>query len=256
MPGIGLADRIRQHRLIGTFVKSRDPTTTEAIAVAGYDFVIADLEHSSLALADVENIVRACDRHDVPVVARIERAMTERVGALLDVGVSGIQVSDVTGPDTASAVEAAAHYPPRGARSLSLATRAAGFGTIPVRDHLADAAGRTVLVGQIESADGLTGLPATLDSAVFDVLFLGSTDLSIGLGHPGAPLHPTVHTELDAAAERILASGAALGIFCATMREARWWAQRGATFVAVSSDLSMLAEVAVSIARQWRCPPP
>ena len=41
-------------RLIGTFVKSRDPATTEALAAAGYDFVVADMEHSPLAVADVE----------------------------------------------------------------------------------------------------------------------------------------------------------------------------------------------------------
>ena len=45
--------------LAGTFVKSRDPSTTEALAAGGLDFVIADLEHSPLSVADVESIARA-----------------------------------------------------------------------------------------------------------------------------------------------------------------------------------------------------
>ncbi|HEX3782643.1 MAG TPA: aldolase/citrate lyase family protein [Pseudonocardiaceae bacterium] len=247
-----LVDRIRQDRLIGTFVKSRDPTTTEAIAVAGYDFVIADLEHSVLAMADVENIVRACDRHGVAVVARIDAGMADRIGTLLDVGVSGIQVSNVTRSDNARAVQLAAHYPPRGVRSLSLANRAAGFGTITAKDHLIATAGRCALIGQIESVNGLANLPAILDSAVFDLLFLGPTDLSVDLGHPGDLRHPTVHTALDTAAQMTLAHGTALGIFCATVEEAQQWARRGATYLAVSSDLAMLADTAMSTARLWR----
>ena len=39
----------RGERLLGTFAKSRDPLISETLATAGYDFVVADLEHSSLS---------------------------------------------------------------------------------------------------------------------------------------------------------------------------------------------------------------
>ncbi|HZC26942.1 MAG TPA: aldolase/citrate lyase family protein, partial [Actinopolymorphaceae bacterium] len=57
-----LRQRIRDgERLIGTFLKARDPAVAETVAVAGYDFVVADLEHSPLSVSDVEGITRACD---------------------------------------------------------------------------------------------------------------------------------------------------------------------------------------------------
>lgn len=90
-----LRARIRDGEpLIGTFVKSRDPAVAEVLALARYDFVVADLEHSTLTVRDVEGIVRACDCYDVPVIVRLPATGLGRCGQLLDAGVTGIQVSD------------------------------------------------------------------------------------------------------------------------------------------------------------------
>jgi len=250
-----LRARLRDgERLLGTFVKSRDPLISETLATAGYDFVVADLEHSSLSAGEVEGIVRACDAHDVPVIARIPATWLALCGALLDAGVTGIQVSDVSSPGVAAAVRAAAHYPPIGERSLSLSTRAAMFGAVPAAEHVGSSLARTVLVGQIESAPGLAALPGILESGVFDALFFGPTDLAVSLGHPGDPGHPDVAAALATATDLILGHGTALGIFCATADEARQWAARGLTLLAISTDLGMLRGAAVSALGQLRAP--
>jgi len=237
-------------RLIGTFVKSRDPATTEALAVAGYDFVVADMEHSPLAVADVEGIARACSSRDVAVLARVPPSRLGLCGALLDAGVTGIQVSDVSSAALAAGVAAAAWYPPRGERSLSLSTRAARFGTLPAAEHIARSDDQTVLVGQIESAAGVGSLASIIASGVFDALFLGATDLSVALGHPGDIRHPVVAAALADAAAVITGSGTRLGIFCGGADEAAVWAGRGASLLAISSDLTMLTSAAAATVRQ------
>jgi len=237
-------------RLIGTFVKSRDPATTEALAVAGYDFVVADMEHSPLAVADVEGIARACSARDVAVLARVPPSRLGLCGALLDAGVTGIQVSDVSSAALAAGVAAAAWYPPRGERSLSLSTRAARFGTLPAAEHIARSDDQTVLVGQIESAAGVGSLASIIASGVFDALFLGATDLSVALGHPGDVRHPVVAAALADAAAAITGSGTPLGIFCGSAQDAAAWSQHGASMLAISSDLSMLASAAAATVRQ------
>ena len=259
MAGDGSRERLRVRlrdgeRLFGTFVKSRDPLISEALATAGYDFVVADLEHSSLSAGEVEGIVRACDAHDVPVIVRIPATWLFLSGALLDAGVTGIQVSDVSSADVAVAVRAAAHYPPTGERSLSLSTRAALFGAVPAVEHVGSSLARTVLIGQIESAAGLAALPEILASGVFDALFFGPTDLAVALGHPGDPAHPDVAGALDSASGLILGRGTRLGIFCGTADEARRWASRGLTLLAISTDLGMLRGAAVSALAQVRAP--
>ena len=242
-----LRARLRDgERMLGTFVKSRDPLISETLAAAGYDFVVADLEHSSLSAGEVEGIVRACDVHDVPVIVRIPPSGLPLCGSLLDAGVTGIQVSDVSSAAVAAAVRASAHYPPVGERSLSLSTRAALFGAVPAAEHVGSSLARTVLIGQIESRAGLAALPEILDSGVFDGLFFGPTDMAVALGHPGDPGHPGVAGALLDATGLILGHGTPLGIFCATADEARQWASRGLTFLAISTDLGMLRGAAVS----------
>ena len=250
----GFRARVRDRELLlGTFVKSRDPATTEALAVAGYDFIVADLEHSSLSAGDVEGIVRACDAHDVPVVARIPATRLDLCGPLLDVGVTGMQVSDVTSAALALAVRASAHYPPVGERSLALSTRAARFGAVPASAHIPASLAQTVLVGQIESREGLASVPAILESGVFDALFFGPADMSVSLREPGrGVVHPDVGSLLGEAASSILGSGTPLGIACANVEEAQRWAGRGLTYLAISTDMGMLREAAGSVLGRLR----
>ena len=236
--------------LAGTFVKSRDPSTTEALAAGGLDFVIADLEHSPLSVSDVEGIARACAGWHLPVLARIPPTGTHLIGALLDAGVTGIQVSDVTSAAMAEVVSAAGRYPPLGERSLSTATRAARFGVTPAAEHMATSNDRTVLVGQIESAAGVEALPSIIDTGAFDALFIGTTDLSVSLGHPVDFRHEAVMETLLEVASTIVESGTPLGIFCPNAAAAADWAWRGATLLAISSDLTMLTSAATAAARE------
>ena len=231
-------------RLLGTFVKSRDPLIAETLACAGYDLLVADLEHSALTVGDIEGIVRACDAHGVPVVVRLPPAALGLCGQLLDAGVTGIQVSDVTSAADAAAARSAVHYPPVGARSLSLSTRAARFGAVPAGEHLTASLQSTVLIGQIESAEGVAALADILASEVFDALFIGPADLSVSLGRPGDARHPDVAGPLDAVVAAVTGHGTPLGIFCGSAEEARRWADRGLTLLAISTDLTMLASAA------------
>jgi 4-hydroxy-2-oxoheptanedioate aldolase len=236
--------------LAGTFVKSRDPSTTEALAAGGLDFVIADLEHSPLSVSDTEGIARACAAWDLPVLARIPPTGIGLIGALLDVGVTGIQVSDVTSAAMAEAVRAAGRYPPLGERSLSVATRAARFGAVRATTHMAVSNDRTVLVGQVESIAGIEALPSIIETGAFDALFIGATDLSVSLGYPAHVGHPVVAATLSDVASAIVESGTPLGIFCANASAAVEWAARGASLLAISSDLTMLTSAATATAQE------
>jgi 4-hydroxy-2-oxoheptanedioate aldolase len=248
---LGLRARLAAGQaLAGTFVKSRDPSTTEALAAGGLDFVIADLEHSPLSVSDVEGIARACAAWKLPVLARIPPTGIALIGALLDVGVTGIQVSDVTSAVMAEQVNAAGRYPPLGGRSLSTATRAARFGVAPAAEHMGVSNDRTVLVGQIESIAGVEALPSIIEAGAFDALFIGTTDLSVSLGHPGHLGHPVVADALLEVAATIVESGTPLGISCGNATAAVEWAERGATMLAISSDLTMLTSAAAAAARE------
>jgi 2-keto-3-deoxy-L-rhamnonate aldolase RhmA len=240
--------------MLGTFVKSGDPTVTEILASSGFDFLIADLEHSSLAMRDVENIVRAAALHSVPVLVRIPPDGLHQAGRALDAGAVGIQISDLVDRTTAQRARSVCSYPPAGARSMSLSQRGAQFGQVQAPEHLATSERDLVLVGQVESVAGTEALPLLLAESLVDLWFIGSLDLSVSLGHAGSTNHPTVADTLHDIAATILAAGARLGVFAQDVGEARLWVQRGATMVAVTSDYALLATQARRLAREWHEP--
>jgi 2-keto-3-deoxy-L-rhamnonate aldolase RhmA len=244
----GLRDRLRGGEpLLGTFVKSGDPAVVDAVAGAGFDVLVADVEHAPLDLRDLAAIARC----GVPTLARIGAHDLPDVGRMLEVGIAGIQlagVSDVAGVD---ALRRAVRFQPEGTRGCATSHRAAGFGRMAARDWVA-AADDVVIVAQIESAAGIEMLPWMLREPGPDAWFIGPVDLSCDLGHPGDLEHPDVRAAIITAADAILGAGARLGIFARGERDAAAWRARGATYVLAGSDLTLLAQRADALVGAWR----
>jgi 2-dehydro-3-deoxyglucarate aldolase/4-hydroxy-2-oxoheptanedioate aldolase len=237
-------------RLLGTFVKSPDPSVAELLGDSGLDFLLADYEHSSLSVGEVESIARAVT---VPVVVRLSSDSIADAGRLLDSGASGLQVADVHAVATAADACARARYPPAGRRGLAFSHRAARFGREPRAAHLARSAAELLVICQIESSEGIAALPELLVAGLeVDAWFLGPTDLSASLRLGGNTGHAAVQDALTSAADAILGAGARLGIYASDARAARAWADRGATFIAVGSDYTLLAARIDEIVSDWR----
>lgn len=252
--GRSLRSRLRAgEALLGTFVKSADPAIAETLASSGLDFLLADLEHSSLAIRDVENIARAGAVWNVPVVVRMAANRLAEAGRALEAGAAGIQVSDVSALETLEEIGRATSFPPAGRLGLSLAHRGAAFGATSATEYIRRLTDDVVVIAQIESRAGLDSLPQLLTtSSSPDAWFLGPMDLSCDLGRPGDLAHPDVRTALDGAASTILTAEQRLGVFARDDHDAAVWRARGATFVALGSDLALLAARAREIAASWR----
>jgi 4-hydroxy-2-oxoheptanedioate aldolase len=249
-----LGERVRAgDPVLGTFVKSSDPSVAEILAGAGFDFLVVDLEHSTLGMGDLESIVRAAALHSVAVLARVPADGLHQAGRALDAGAVGIQVSGVVDGATAAHALSVCSYPPAGNRSMSLSHRGAEFGQVGAAEHLASAERELVVVGQVESVVGTEALPLLLAQDLkVDVWFLGSLDLSVSLGHAGSLTHPDVVESLCNAADAILRAGARLGVFAQDPAEAEMWLERGATMVTLSSDYALLAGRARTLVEAWR----
>lgn len=225
------------HRLAGTFVKLAAPDVVELAAAARLDFVVVDLEHSTLTEADAVALVRHADLCRIPALVRLPDVDAPLVARLLENGAAGIQLSTLRSAAEAAALRSAARYAPHGARSVSLANRAAGFGAVALADHLAaDAADPPLLVGQIETRveEDLAGVVRGLD-----VAFVGTTDLAVSLGLPAPDvLAAAVAGVRDAARE----AGVAFGGWAGTLADVERLGLADARYVVVGSDLQLLAQ--------------
>lgn len=221
-------------QVVGTFVKLPTPDVVEIAATAGCDFVVVDLEHSTLAEADAIGLVRHADVYGLAALVRVPRVDAALIARLLENGAAGIQLSMLQTAAQAAELVAATRFAPVGARSVSLANRVAGFGATPLSDFLAaEAQDPPLLVGQIETrvTEPWAGVVGALD-----VVFVGTTDLSVSLGLPPAPALTAAVDDVRAAA-----AGAAFGGWAATRAAAPGLGLADAGYLIVGSDLQILA---------------
>ncbi len=213
----------------GCFIRSPDPDLAEYVAAAGWDFCVFDGEHGRVAHTDIANLARAAEVRGVSPIARVPRNEPSIILRYLDAGVHGIHVPWVNSPEEAHRAVEAAKYRPRGNRGLA-GNRSIDWSATP--ETVAQANAETMVIIHIETAEAVERIDGYLEVPDVDVLFVGPTDLSHSLGHPGRRDHPDV----VAAIERVVAAVAeasrpALGIYAGDTETARRWIRRGARYV-------------------------
>jgi 4-hydroxy-2-oxoheptanedioate aldolase len=193
----------------GLFLKLPSTEVVDLVRAAGFDFAVVDLEHSQLGEADARALVRHARALGLPALVRIPEVDRGLVNRLLEAGAAGIQLSTVRRAAQVRELRAATRYAPAGTRSISLAHPQADYGATTLADYLQAQAGEPpVVVAQIETAQTDDPLDAILAERP-DVVFLGTTDLSVDLGLDADRLRARVE-EVAAAAER---AGIPLGAF-------------------------------------------
>lgn len=234
-----LRDRISAGPAVGTFLKLPSLDVVDVVAAAGFDFVVVDLEHSVLDPRGALELVRHAAAAGLPALVRLAALDRDLVNRALEQGAAGIQLSTVRDEATSSALRRAATYPPAGTRSVSLAQPAAGFGARPLVDHLARSASEPpLLVGQIETA--VTESPPADIAGALDVVFVGTTDLSVDLGRPGELGHPEVASRVADIAAATAAADRAFGAFANSAADIPALLGLGARYIIVGSDIALL----------------
>jgi len=227
-----------RRRVVGTFVKLATVDVVETCAQAGFDFVVVDLEHSTLSEQDAIALVRHADVCGLAALVRVPTVDPPVINRLLENGAAGIQLSMLRTRAQADALRDAVRYPSAGRRSVSLANRVASAGSDGLAAYLGrEAAEPPLLVGQIETADTdpleqiLLGL---------DVCFVGTTDLAVDLGVAAADLRLRAGVEVVRLAAD--AAGVVFGGWAASIRAADPLGLDQAGYLVVGSDLQFLAD--------------
>jgi 2-keto-3-deoxy-L-rhamnonate aldolase RhmA len=219
---------------IGTFLNLGAPLAAEACALAGFDWLLADLEHGGGGEAVLVSQILAGATHGVPVLVRVESAERIRSGRVLDLGAAGVMFPRLDTPDEAAAAIRHLRYPPEGDRGVATYNRACGFGLRA--DRLETANDSVVGIVQIETVAALDDVEAIAQLPGVDVIFVGPADLSHALGVPGQLEAPAFRSALDRVADAAGAAGISAGILARSHDAAQAYVEQGFTFLAIGSD--------------------
>ncbi len=174
-----LRDRWREGTTtLGAWISLRDPLLAEAAALAGYDYVVVDMQHGLSDYSDVAVMVQAMARTPTVPVVRVPWNEPGIIGRVLDAGALGVIIPLVNSVEEARRAVAACRYAPDGSRSIGpLVTRVRHGAGFPAMANDVVACIPMIETRQaVEAVDEIVAVPG------IDAVYIGPADLSLTYG--------------------------------------------------------------------------
>jgi 4-hydroxy-2-oxoheptanedioate aldolase len=232
----------------GLWLTLESPNATEVVAGSGYDWLLLDMEHTTVDPSQVAAHVGAARGGTAELAVRIPWNDPIIVKRLLDAGVRTLMFPNVQSAAEARAAVSSTRYPPHGIRGVSGNMRANSFAR--VKDYPETYQREQCVIVQLESPAAIAAIEEIGAVEGVDALFIGPNDLAANMGLFGKPGAPEVKAVVAEAIVRIRATGKAAGILNYNLVEARALFKAGFDFIAVSSDMAILARQSEAILAQ------
>ncbi|MDO8877463.1 MAG: aldolase/citrate lyase family protein [Pseudolabrys sp.] len=222
----------------------------EICSDSGFDWLLLDTEHSPNEIPDLLSQLQAIELGTATPIIRPAWNDAVLIKRCLDIGAQTLLIPYVQNVDEAKAAVASTRYPPAGIRGVSVASRASRYGRTP--GYLGKANEEICVLVQVETRASLDQIEAIAKVDGVDGVFIGPSDLAASLGHLGNPAHADVQAAMKNAVERLTAVGKPAGILTGNEDEARRYIDWGYLFVAVGSDVGLLAKNADALAKKFK----
>ena len=244
----GLRTRLGEGPCFGTFVKLPRPEVIDLLALAGFDFVICDMEHAQITEVEARLVIRASAAAGLPCMVRLPDPTPGVVNRLLEAGAAGIQMPRLQVAAEARRLRQMMRYPPEGRRSVGTANPMAGYGSRALPAYLAAANASALVVGQFETVQMEDPCDPMMDG--LDVAFIGPVDLRVDYGLDADDAKVERHVRIvETAAAR---TGTVMGAFAGNPDAAERYLAAGYRYIAVAGDITFLSGAAKSCVSQLR----
>ena len=180
---------------LGSWITIGHPAVAEMLALAGFGFLVVDLEHSVIGLGEMQTLFQAAESGGATPMVRVTENHPKLISRVMDAGAHGVIVPRVKTAKEAERAVSAVRYPPEGTRGVGLA-RAQGYG-LSFESYRSSVNREAMVVVQIEHRDGVERIDEILSVDGVDAYFIGPYDLSASLGVAGEFDHPDVRKSLE-----------------------------------------------------------
>ncbi|KAI4313752.1 hypothetical protein L6164_026707 [Bauhinia variegata] len=194
--------------LYGMFLLSFSPTIAEIAGLAGYDFLVVDMEHGHGGVSDALPCLHAIAAAGAAAIIRVPETCPTWAKKALDLGPQGIMFPMIESSKDAKKAVSYCRFPPEGIRgSAHPIVRASAYGID--EGYLGNYKDELLIMCQIESGEGVKKVDEIASVDGVDCIQMGPLDLSASLGYLWDPGNKKVKEAMRAAEQGVLNSGAA-----------------------------------------------
>ena len=231
--------------LFGAWLMSGSLSTAEALGVAGFDFLVVDMEHTPLETHHMIDTLRTIAGTPASAVVRMPWNDMVMIKRALDGGAQSVLMPFVQDAEEARRAVSYTRYPPHGIRGVAGMHRGNRYGTVP--NYFKSGDEELCVMVQIETMAALERLPEIAAVPGVDSIFIGPADLSASMGYLGDIGNAKVQDTLRAAAQQCKALGKPVGIIGANPELVTRYVEYGYSWIAIGSDMSFM----MSRGQEW-----
>jgi 2-keto-3-deoxy-L-rhamnonate aldolase RhmA len=209
---------------------------------AGAEFIVFDTEHTGWTAETVQRLVMGARLADIVPIVRVPAGYPHFLAQALDAGALGVMTPSVGTAREARQIVRACKYPPTGARGATFNFAHDDYLPGDTGDKARHANEHTLVIVQIETAEGLGNVEEIAAVDGVDVLWVGHNDLTASLGIAGQVTHPRYLGALDQVAAAARRHGKSAGFNAGSVRVAVDMIDRGFTAIAYGNDIRIFTE--------------
>ena len=168
---------------LGSWITIGHPSIVDIMASAGFEWLVVDMEHTSIDLATAHNLIATIQANGMKALVRVSKNEEVIIKRILDMGADGIVVPMVKSKEDALKAIDYAKYPPVGKRGVGL-FRAQKYG-IGFDEYKKWVKEELVIIAQIEHYEAVENIEEIITIDGIDGVIIGPYDLSGSLGYPG-----------------------------------------------------------------------
>lgn len=236
----------KSEQTYGCWVTLAHPLIPEILAPAGFDWLVVDMEHSSIGLNELLPLLISIEANDMVPLVRVGENNANLIKRVMDAGAYGVIVPNVNNAQDAQKAVDSVRYPPYGKRGVGLyRAQRYGQGFEVYKKWLVN---ESVVIIQIEHIDAVEEIEAIFSVKGINAFVIGPYDLSGSMGKPGQfhdkDVWMAIEKVLEAARRHKIVAGFHSVPFDA--RQAIRRREQGFQFLGFSLDSIILGESAAA----------
>jgi len=244
---MNLKQKLKNNELtLGSWIMIGNPMSIEVMALAGFDWLVIDIEHTSIDLETTQVLITTIQANDMKALVRVSKNEEVVIKKVLDMGADGIIVPMVSSKEDAHRAVDYAKYPPMGKRGVGL-YRAQKYGQgFEAYKKWVDE--ELVIIAQIEHIDAVKNIDDILQVEGIDGTIIGPYDLSGSMGYPGEFDREDVKEAVQTVLDRCKIHGMPSGFHVVDTAPEKLQSKidQGCTFLAYGIDYFFMRDAAMS----------